>query len=538
MRVSRRAALATAGAIMAAVGAGVGWAFRGPRTIAGTLSGADFARGHRLRQGGFPAPSRVEETAIVVLGGGIAGLSAGWALAENGFENFRLLELEDSVGGNARSGVSEASAFPLGAHYLPVANREARALQQLLRRLGIITGDHDGAPVYDPYQLCGDLQERLFWQGRWQEGLVPRTGLLQSDQSDLAAFERAMETFKARVGADGKPAFALPIAYSSQDPELLALDRIDFAAWLDSQGWRSAVLRAHLRLSMRDDYGTELDQVSAWAGIHYFAGRRGWAANGAGDNVLTWPEGNDRLAKAMATRFGGRIRTGRITYNVARQGEHVIVDSFDTATQVSVRTRANAAILALPQFVLQRIAPGEIAPSGAFSYAPWLVANIIVDRLPEGRGVPLAWDNVSYTSNSLGYVVATHQGPAAMAAASVLTWYLPLSDMTPAEGRRLLLERSIGEWQQVVEDDMLTMHPELEGAIRSINIWRWGHAMIRPVPGFIWGAAREANRVRPPLFLAHSDLSGLSLFEEAHYRGTKAAEDAMRHLAHPVASLL
>ena len=47
-----------------------------------------------------------------------------------------------------------------------------------------------------------------------------------------------------------------------------------------------------------------------------------------------------------------------------------------------------------------------------------------------------------------------------------------------------------------------------------------------------------AAEVRPPLFLANSDLSGLSLFEEAHYQGTKAAEAAMRHLGHAHESLL
>jgi hypothetical protein len=63
--------------------------------------------------------------------------------------------------------------------------------------------------------------------------------------------------------------------------------------------------------------------------------------------------------------------------------------------------------------------------------------------------------------------------------------------------------------------------------------------MIRPTPGFISRTApAAAARVKPPLFLAHSDMSGLSLFEEAHYRGVVAAEAAMRHLSHPFESLI
>jgi hypothetical protein len=536
MKADRRAVLGLGAAGVAAASGGLAYALgREAPLPGGTLAGADIARGHRLRSGGFPEPSRFEEVDLVIAGGGVAGLSASWRLHDAGFDRFKLLELEDGVGGNARSGRNAVSAYPLGAHYLPVANREAKALRHLLRQFGMITGERDGVPVYDPEQLCADMQERLFWQGRWQEGLIPRTGISARDRRDLAAFEAAMAGFSKRVGADGKPAFALPMAYSSRDADLVALDEIDFAAWLDRQGWHSPVLRAHVRYAMRDDYGTEPGEVSAWAGIHYFAGRRGWAAGGRGDNELTWPEGNARLTRRLAGLFPQRIATGHIVHRVAREGEHVLVDSFDVAAGASVRTRARAAILAMPHFVAARVC-GELGDLGKFSYAPWLVANVTVDRLPTGRGVPLAWDNVSSTSNALGYVVATHQGPDAVAPATVLTWYLPLSDMPPAQARRLLIERPADEWKRVVRDDLLAMHPELEDAIARIDLWRWGHAMVRPTPGFL--RRGEAIAPRAPLFLAHSDLSGLSLFEEAHYHGVRAAEGAMALLDHPHASLL
>lgn len=497
-----------------------------------------MARGHMLRSDNFPAPGAHEQADVVIAGGGIAGLSAAWTLAEAGFQNFRLLELEDDVGGNARGGHNSVSAYPLGAHYLPVQNREARALRHMLGKLGMVTGEADGAPVYDPYQLCADLQERLYWQGQWHEGLVPRTGLDVATRAQLAAFEAAMRRFSEHIGTDGKPAFAIPLAYSSQDADLLALDRIGFGDWLDTQGFAAPPLRAHIRYCTRDDYGCEPEDVSAWAGIHYFASRRGWAAEDAGDNVLTWPEGNARIASLMAASFRGRIAGGHIVHRVARDKDGVVVDSFDVAAGRTVRTHARAAILAMPHFVASRIAPQAATPDPRFAYAPWIVANVTVDRLPQGHGAGLAWDNVSATSDSLGYVVATHQS-ASRTAGSVLTWYKPLSRMEPAAARRLMVERPIAEWQTEVADDLLNLHPELDGAIRGIDIWRWGHAMTRPVPGFIWGAAREARaRATPPMFLAHADYSGLSVFEEAHFHGTAAAEGAMRHLGHAHETLI
>jgi hypothetical protein len=54
---------------------------------------------------------------------------------------------------------------------------------------------------------------------------------------------------------------------------------------------------------------------------------------------------------------------------------------------------------------------------------------------------------------------------------------------------------------------------------------RLGHAMVRPTVGFLSSEARRsASWVPPGIHLAHSDISGLSLFEEAQYRGATAAD--------------
>ncbi|WP_419809567.1 FAD-dependent oxidoreductase [Sphingomonas sp.] len=522
----RRTVLAT-GAVAAAAATAGAFALTRDDTIPGTLGGADAKRGHKLRTGGFPAPTRTERTRVAIIGGGVAGLAAGWALADAGVP-FTLLELEDRAGGNARAGRNAVSAYPLGAHYLPIPNPEAKGVIRLLERLGIVTDWQDGKPVFDPYQVVGDPDERLLHLGRWQDGLVPTLGLTDTDKADLHAFFASMDTFRKRIGSDGRPAFALPMAGSSRDADLLALDRQSFTDWLHAQGWRSPVLHAHVRYGCRDDYGTEPEHTSAWAGIHYWAGRRGEAANVAGDAVLTWPEGNAHLAGRMAARLRAHLAPDRLVLRVARHEDGVAIDSL-VPDGTAVRTLADAAILATPHFVTTRLL-GEGAAEG-FGYAPWLVANVTVDRPPAGPGVGLAWDNVSWTSRSLGYVVATHQALDSVPGPTVLSWYMPLSDMDPHAARKELLARPLDHWQRIVRDDLLVTNPDLQGAIRRIDVWRWGHAMIRPVPGFFWSGAREeAARPRPPLFFAHSDLSGLSLFEEAHYRGTRAAEDVLEML--------
>ena len=55
-----------------------------------------------------------------------------------------------------------------------------------------------------------------------------------------------------------------------------------------------------------------------------------------------------------------------------------------------------------------------------------------------------------------------------------------------------------------------------------------GHAMTRPTPGLLFGAARAAAVAERPLGLvhfAHSDLSALPLLEEAVYWGSRVAAE-------------
>jgi hypothetical protein len=83
----------------------------GETPIPGTLDGADWQRGHLLRDHKFPDPTGpIEDISIVIAGGGVAGLAAGWRLAEARYSSFRLFELEDTAGGNARSGSNAVHA--------------------------------------------------------------------------------------------------------------------------------------------------------------------------------------------------------------------------------------------------------------------------------------------------------------------------------------------------------------------------------------------------------------------------------------------
>ncbi|OYY94574.1 MAG: hypothetical protein B7Y41_07040 [Hydrogenophilales bacterium 28-61-23] len=495
-------------------------------SIPGDLLGADAALGHRLRAGRFPAPSKTLETDVLIVGGGISGLAAGLRLHDAG-RDFLLAEMEDAIGGNSRAGINAISAYPWGAHYVPLPSEESTEVRRLFERLGVIQGyDPAGLPIYDDYALCADPDERLLMYGQWQEGLLPQLGVSAAERAEYRRFFAQIAEFKARRGKDGRRAFCIPIDASSSDPELRALDRISFRAWLSQQGYGGEHLLWLLDYSCRDDYGAGLDAVSAWAGIHYFAARNGQAANAKSDTVLTWPEGNGWLVERMRAPIAKHIHTRALAVRV-RDGARPVTDVYLPDADKVLRVHSRAVILAVPRFVAARIVQSTRfrLDATAFHYSPWLVANLTLDRLPAGPGADLAWDNVAYGGDMLGYVVATHQHLDMNPHQTVITAYWPLDRLPPAQARAEALARNAESWKALVAAEILRMQPDLAGAIRRIDLRLWGHAMIRPRPGFIWGAARrEALKQHPPLYFAHSDMAGVSIFEEAYTYGVRAAE--------------
>src|SRR5690606_16518814 len=137
-----------------------------PAAVPGEILGAAAAAGHKLWQMDFAEPAETLQKDAVIVGGGIAGLGAAYRLSKAGVKDFALLELEKDPGGNAMSGRNEVSAYPWGAHYVPVLTEESRAAIKLFEELKIITGrDENGLPKYDEFYTCADPHERLFMFG-------------------------------------------------------------------------------------------------------------------------------------------------------------------------------------------------------------------------------------------------------------------------------------------------------------------------------------------------------------------------------------
>ncbi|RZL96768.1 MAG: FAD-binding protein [Variovorax sp.] len=500
--------------------------------IEGGFTGIDIARGHALRDGAWSAaaPSRTHRTRVVIAGGGIAGLAAARALRQSGVEDFALLELEDAAGGNSRGGMVGGIACPLGAHYLPVPGDDAPEVQDLLEEFGL-RRRVAGRWQYDERHLCHSPQERIFFEGEWHEGLLPVQGVGATALAQYRLFAQRVDALQAEAR------FVIPTLHAPLTPALLALDAVPFAAWLDREGFDEPHLRWYLDYCCRDDYGADATQVSAWAGIHYFASRHGFHEPGDGnderDAVLTWPEGNGWLANRLAQPLGDRLKGGHVIVRIAQTRDGVKVDGWDMASKTLVRWQAERCIVALPVFVAARVveSPPEVLrhATAHVRYAPWLVANVHLRApLADRAGAAPSWDNVVYGTRGLGYVDARHQSLDPTPGPTVLTWYRPLgaSRYDTGDGRRMLLERPWSGWRDELLAELSVPHADLATLATRIDITRYGHAMAMPTPGLLARLGAQRTPVSGRLAFAHADWSGYSIFEESFTRGHLAGRYA------------
>ena len=519
-----------------------------PPAYGGGWVGANVERGHALRErkaGGWPAASVQCRAGAIVVGAGVSGLAAARALTQAGIDDVQVFDLEDEAGGNSRGHAIAGMRCPLGAHYLPVPGERAVEVIELLEALGLRRTE-GGVAVYDELTLCHSPQERLHIGGFWRDGLLPAIDALPpAERSETLAQYRRFSAAVTAASADD--AFSIPTARARWSPMLEALDAQTFATWLAAERLNAPALRWYLDYCCRDDYGAGAAQVSAWAGLHYFASRHGFHAPGDAaderDPVLTWPEGNAWLARKLAEPLRERLHTGCVVWRVGEGRDEVGVDLWNARAQRTEHWSAAQLVLAVPLFIAARLldAPPAALTQAAAStpHAPWLVGNLhLSEALSEHPGAPLSWDNVVYEpgreSQTLGYVDAMHQSTRTVPGPTVLTSYWALGGDTPAQltaQRARLLAEPWSAWAGAVVQDLLRVHPDLPAKLKQVDLMRYGHAMSVPVPGLRSSAAlRALAEPQPRVQFAHSDLSAYSVFEEALYHGTRAGAAAARRL--------
>ncbi len=500
-----------------------------------TLSGANSKIGHLIRENKFPKPTNVIQVKTLIVGGGISGLSAARYLKQNNVNDFLLIELDDLCGGNSKCGNNKISKYPYGAHYVPIPNNNLKELFTFFEECQVIEQyDKDNLPIYNPYYLCHTPQERMYYKGKWHDNIPLKQGLIDLDEKELNQFHEVCKTFKEAIGNDGKRAFDIPIENSSSDIKFTELDQLSIYDYLKTNHYKSEFIYWYLNYCSKDDFGSDIYNTSAWAIFHYFCSRNGLASNAQNEEVLTWNEGNYFLVKQLETKLKDNIKNNCLLYEINETNSGYRCLMFNNESQTTSEIFCKDIILATPQYMNKYLLKNKHDLNwNEFVYNPWLVANISINEKQElNSNAVLSWDNVHYLSDSLGYINSCHQNLSADKKETVITYYYNFSDSKKPISRKEIFDKKTEEWKEFILNDLKKFHPNIESIITEIDIHLWGHGMISPQVGFRNSKLREqlANGIGN-IHFANTDVSGISIFEQAFYNGITAAKKTMNNHA-------
>jgi monoamine oxidase len=305
----------------------------------GALAVAAFpAYGFRGVAVGRKSQTPVRRKKIIIIGAGLAGLSAAYRLTQMGHD-VTLLEARARAGGRVHT-LREPFADDLhaeaGAMFIPDSHDLTMHYVRLLRLTLVPVPLNRRAPVYylkgrrvNPAQQAGM---------NWPLDLTPE---------------------EKRLGLDGMTEkYFIPVlnemgdATSSAWPpeQLKKYDRMSYAEFLRSRGASSDAVRL-LRLNDADLTGDGVDRVSALMVL------REAALNQNTGQLYTLKGGTDLLPKALAARLSPKIRYGSPVTHIEQDARGVRATFIQSGTTETVS--ADYLICTIPFSILKEI---EISP--------------------------------------------------------------------------------------------------------------------------------------------------------------------------------
>ena len=291
-----------------------------------------MARAHApIRDGTVPAPSRHGATvASSIVGGGVAGLArrVGAAPARRS-RDVVVLELDDVVGRHRARRRVRGHAVSVGR---ALHRRAAAANSPSSPRCSARWARSRATPATARRRRRGAALPRA----RGARVLRSAAGgrACTSRPARPPRIARSSPRFAARsiAGArgampQGRRAFAIPRSRATDDPEVTALDRISFAAWLDARKLTSPRLRWLCDYACRDDYALPAAETSAWAGAVLLRGAparpRARGADGRDLARTATARSSRQLAKSatIEQRRRGRRHRPTTARSIARRPE-------------------------------------------------------------------------------------------------------------------------------------------------------------------------------------------------------------------------
>jgi len=440
----------------------------------------------------------IEKTRVIVVGAGIAGITAAYELRSY---NPVVLDQGLRFGGNAQGESWRGTDYSTAAAYFCGQEADSPILR-FYQEIGIDKVWRTKKEE-DPVLLKGKRYTN-FWKG-------------ETAPEAEAQFLKLGKYFEdVNEERDGQMYPEIPPANEEGLQHLKQLDRMTFRTHLETV--LGSKLHPHIETALEhycwSTFACTLDQMSAAGGMNAYAAEFG--------DIHVMPGGNGAIAEAALKRMAETVpmnhfRPRALVFDVQVNSQGVLV-SYINHKGKPVKVHAEVAILGCPKFVVRKILrdiePERLKAIEQLNYNAYLVANVLVDQpysadefydyylLGDGTVDAANMEKATDEQGITDVIYGSYARPDITAAGrprhTVLTLYrgFPYS-----EGRGNLymdgaFDKYYRQFEKQIKEEILPQLKLDTSKIVDIRIARWGHPMPIQTPGLISGGL--IDRLREP----------------------------------------
>lgn len=384
---------------------------------------------------------------VVIVGGGLAGLSAGWRLRHS---DLLLLEADGRVGGRIRSERRGPYWLNWGGHVFAGGDS---ATGWLLGNCGV-----DSVPV--PGSLAGlHMNGKLLLKGRVESypfripmSRSSRIATLRTGAKVTRAVARYAGIVKLRPGED------------AATRQQRIYDFMNDRSFSDLVGDLPEDAEALLKPTVTRS-SAELDQISAGAGVGYFS--LVWNIGGGLSNNIAG--GPSTLTEGMAAAQS--VELNAAVQEIVHRTDSVVVRYRRDGADREVEARY--VVLATPATVSRRIAvdldPDLQEALSKIVYGPYVSAAFLTDETE-----PQVWDDAyAIATPKRSFAVALNMSNIARGSEAARRPGSSIMTFSPAGLGRRLLDLKDEEILQTYLDDLDQVLPGFAGEVVEARVQRW-----------------------------------------------------------------
>jgi oxygen-dependent protoporphyrinogen oxidase len=443
---------------------------------------------------------------VVIVGGGLAGLAAGWRLRH---WDSVLLESGSRVGGRIRSERRGAYWLNWGGH---VFAGRGTSTDALLTEAGItaaqVPGSLTGLAMNGKLVLEGRIETYPF---RIPMPLLSRVALIKAGIKVGSQILRYARIVRQRPGEE--PSVRQQRLYDFQNGRSFR----DFVGDLPEDA--EALFRPTVTRSAADPH-----EISAGAGIGYFS--LVWnIGQGLHRGIVGGPS---TLTEGIAAALGDRVRLGAEVVEIVHRQHSVVVRYRQDGVDDEVEARC--VVLATPATASHRIAvdlPRDIREAlGKVVYGPYVSAAFLTDET-----TPRPWDRAyAIATPKRSFTVVLNQSSLVRGSESTRQPGSSIMTFSPASLARTLLAENDDEILRRYTDDLdQVLGPGFGDSVVESQVQRWETGAPYCFPGR--GALQPTLTRRGSRVVLAGDYLGTLYTETAIQTGFSAAQEAASLLA-------